>query len=112
MKKKFDLWLHSRSDLKKLIMELKIAFLIVVLSSSTVFANSTYEEIGDLSEFYFNTETESLQQSVKGKVTDAQTGNPMPGVNVLLKGTTVGEITDTNGEFTLSPIDKNAVLIV
>ena len=37
MKKNFDLWVHSHPTLKKLIMELKIAFLIIVVSVSNVF---------------------------------------------------------------------------
>ena len=38
MKKKFDLWVYSHPTLKKLIMELKIAILIIVVSVSNVFA--------------------------------------------------------------------------
>jgi len=39
--------------------------------------------------------------SVKGKVTEAETGQPIPGANVVLKGTTTGIITDSNGIYTL-----------
>lgn len=43
---------------------------------------------------------------VTGKIADA-TGSPLPGVNLLLKGTTVGTTSDVNGEFSLeaSPED-------
>ena len=41
------------------------------------------------------------QQVVKGVVVDAQ-GLPLPGVTVLLKGTTLGTSTDMDGNFTLS----------
>jgi TonB-linked SusC/RagA family outer membrane protein len=40
------------------------------------------------------------QNSVTGKVT-TETGEPIPGVNVLLKGSTDGTITDADGNFTL-----------
>ncbi|MBK7478745.1 MAG: carboxypeptidase-like regulatory domain-containing protein [Bacteroidales bacterium] len=43
-----------------------------------------------------------LQQiTISGKVTDASTGNPMPGVNVQVKETTFGAITDINGNYSL-----------
>lgn len=40
------------------------------------------------------------QQNIKGTVVDAM-GEPMPGVNVLVKGTTVGATTDIDGNYTL-----------
>jgi TonB-dependent receptor len=39
---------------------------------------------------------------VRGKVTDMQSGDPMPGVSVTLKGTGKGVATDLKGEFVLS----------
>lgn len=50
------------------------------------------------------------QVSVKGTVKD-QTGEPIIGANVLVKGTTNGVITDIDGHFQLSA-RKNAVLVV
>ena len=54
----------------------------------------------------------SIEQSTKkitGKVTDTS-GNPLPGVSVVVKGTTNGSITDSNGLYSLSNIPENAVL--
>ncbi|MEJ8757005.1 TonB family protein [Pontibacter sp. H259] len=46
---------------------------------------------------------------VQGKVTDA-TGNPLPGVTVIVKGTMQGAATDANGNFTLQlPKSKNVL---
>lgn len=50
------------------------------------------------------------QISVKGTVKD-QTGEPVIGANVLVKGTTNGVITDVDGKFMLSA-NKNDVLVV
>ncbi len=36
-----------------------------------------------------------------GKVTDASTGEPLIGVNILLEGTTLGAATDVNGNYTI-----------
>lgn len=53
-----------------------------------------------------------LQQiTVSGKVTDASTGNPMPGVNVQVKETTFGAITDIGGNYSLVAPGGNVVLI-
>ncbi len=40
--------------------------------------------------------------TVKGVVTSSETGNPIPGVNVLIKGTTNGTITNVDGAYTLN----------
>ncbi|MBL0741139.1 SusC/RagA family TonB-linked outer membrane protein [Chryseolinea lacunae] len=48
--------------------------------------------------------------TIKGKVTE-ETGNPLPGVNVLVKGTTFGTTTDSDGNFTLSVPDNSTTLI-
>jgi len=54
----------------------------------------------------------TLQQPknmVKGKVLDSK-GLPLPGVTVVVKGTSVGTITDFNGEFTLAIPEQGEVL--
>lgn len=55
--------------------------------------------------------TEMQQQGklVTGKVTDSS-GSPLPGVSVVLKGTTNGTITDSNGNYSLSNVPENAIL--
>lgn len=42
-----------------------------------------------------------LQQSITGRVTD-DTGEGLPGVNVIVKGTTQGAVTDIDGKYTLN----------
>lgn len=41
-------------------------------------------------------------QQITGTVTDAETGKPLIGVNILVKGTTNGTITDVNGHYSLT----------
>jgi hypothetical protein len=38
-------------------------------------------------------------RTISGRVLSLEDGSPLPGVNVLLKGSTVGTITDSNGHF-------------
>lgn len=49
------------------------------------------------------------QKTVSGKVSDAS-GQTLPGVNVVVKGTTNGTITDFNGNFTLNVDSDDAVI--
>lgn len=49
------------------------------------------------------------QKSVSGKITDTS-GMPLPGVSVVIKGTTTGAITDENGKYSLPNISENAIL--
>ena len=48
---------------------------------------------------------------IKGKVIDAENNEPLIGVNVLLKGTTKGASSNSNGEFTIDVPNNQAVLI-
>ena len=54
-------------------------------------------------------DSQQQQKPVSGKVTDS-TGAPLPGVTVVIKGTTSGTITDSNGNYSLSNIPANATL--
>ena len=56
-------------------------------------------------------EAYAQQLPVTGIVTDSQTDEPMPGVNVVVIGTTIGSITDVNGKYTITIPDKNAALV-
>jgi len=53
---------------------------------------------------------QEVQRKIAGKVTD-QSGTSLPGVSVVVKGTTSGVITDTNGNFSLAIIPENATLV-
>jgi TonB-linked SusC/RagA family outer membrane protein len=49
----------------------------------------------------FLTEDAQQQRTVSGKVTDSD-GQPLPGVTVVVKGTTTGTVTNTDGNFSLT----------
>ena len=53
--------------------------------------------------------TQQHGKKVTGKVTDSN-GSSLPGVSVVVKGTTTGIITDANGNYSLSNIPENATL--
>lgn len=56
-----------------------------------------------------NTDANDYQQMVSGSVKDID-GNPLPGVNVLVDGTTTGTQTDFDGEYSIEA-EKGDVLV-
>jgi len=79
--------------LKKFLINLKILILVFLLGSFTLRG------------------AEFQQLTVTGTVTDASTGEPMPGVNVIVKGTALGALTSLDGKYSLAFSDPNAVLV-
>lgn len=53
----------------------------------------------------------SPAKTITGTVTDADSGEPIPGVNVFRKGTTTGTSTDLDGNYTLNNVPENATLV-
>ena len=51
------------------------------------------------------------ERVVSGKVTAAEDGTTLPGVNVVLKGTTTGTVTDVDGNFRLSVPGSGGTLV-
>jgi TonB-linked SusC/RagA family outer membrane protein len=50
------------------------------------------------------------QEPITGTVTDAQTGEPLPGVNIVIQGTTQGTTTDMDGNYSIqAPTDATLV---
>lgn len=91
--------------------------MMIVLLAFSLMTHSVVAAIGDrnvvpnagkgLSDF--PVQANQQNKSVSGKVTDSG-GVSIPGVSVVVKGTTSGVITDGNGKFTLSNIPANATL--
>ena len=75
-------------------MDLKILILVLLLGASNSLSGFELQQI-----------------TVSGTVTDATTGDPMPGVNVIIKGTVLGALTGTDGKYSLAVSDRNAILV-
>ena len=50
--------------------------------------------------------------TLKGKVVDAKTSEPLIGATVMVKGTSQGSVSDIDGLFLLSNVKKDAVIVV
>ena len=61
--------------------------------------------------FFMTSMAFAQQKTVTGKIID-QTGASLPGVTVLIKGTTVGVITDNDGNYSLTKVPQNGTLII
>jgi TonB family protein len=53
----------------------------------------------------------TVSNLVRGKVVSGEDGSALPGVNVIIKGTSTGTVTDANGNFELVTNDPNQTLV-
>lgn len=69
----------SGSEVQRLLFAIKIILIAVLFSSVQVNA-----------------------QTVTGTISDASTGQPLPGVNISIEGTTIGTISDIQGQYSIT----------
>ena len=50
------------------------------------------------------------ERTITGRITSAEDGSPLPGVNVVVSGTSIGTISDTNGKYSLKVPSGSAEL--
>lgn len=74
-----------------------------------VFAISTLQVSAKTTSDNDKIKHETLQNKISGTVSDSS--GPLPGVNVLVKGTTTGTVTDFDGNYTIAVGGDNAVLV-
>jgi TonB-linked SusC/RagA family outer membrane protein len=92
-------------SLKKTLSALLIAVFLMILGILQVNANDALllpEKLTDV--------TESQQLNITGTVTDASTGEPLTGVNIVVRGTTIGATSDLSGNYTIQVPDPSATL--
>jgi TonB-dependent SusC/RagA subfamily outer membrane receptor len=54
---------------------------------------------------------QAQERTISGKVTSPEDGSPLPGVNVVIKGTTSGTVTDVDGNYRLTGAPESGVVI-
>ncbi len=89
-KNSFFLWEWKIPGLQRLLRTMKLTIFLILLSVISVFAQ---------------------QLNISGKVTGAD-NQPLPGVTIIVNGTTNGTTTDTDGKYSLSNVPNNAILRV
>jgi TonB-linked SusC/RagA family outer membrane protein len=60
---------------------------------------------------FASSELWAQERTVSGRVTSPEDGQPIPGVSVVVKGSTQGTVTDASGNYTLSVPDDAKVLV-
>jgi len=51
------------------------------------------------------------QRTITGQITDAETGDPLPGVNIVVEGTTRGTISNTDGRYSIEVQPQDQALV-
>jgi TonB-linked SusC/RagA family outer membrane protein len=93
-------------------MRKKILLLLWWMAPYCFVAQATPRDVSVLVPGYrvFNSSLEIQSLAVTGKVID-ETGVGMPGVNILVKGTSVGTTTDSEGAYAVNLPDANGTLV-
>ena len=84
--------------------------LIFKIVNKTIIITPAQRKVKKIERETIPTEEESQKKSIKGKVVDEK-GIPFPGVSIVAKGTTVGVISDIDGNYTLEIPDDTEVLV-
>jgi TonB-linked SusC/RagA family outer membrane protein len=69
-------------------MQIRICMLVVLLAYANIFCSMAEE-------------TQQNEIQISGIVTDASTNEPLPGVAIAIKGTSIGTITDIDGKYSI-----------
>lgn len=85
-------------------------------NASVLFNNEAFASLYKVTDITVdNRETKEtvneLQQQITGTVTDGADGQPLPGVSIVIQGTTTGTVTDINGRYSFTVPDEDAILV-
>ena len=89
--------------------DLKEASLVQVLDNILLNTGTTYRVL-DNNLIVLAPKQVLQQHKITGTVTDGNSGESLPGVNVVVEGTTIGAVTNANGNYTLE-VPENGVVI-
>lgn len=87
------------------------SILLLVLLISTLPAFALPDSANDFAIKKASDNNAPLFITVSGTVTDQSTGEALPGVNVLVKGTTTGTVTDVEGQYNINVPNDDDILI-
>ena len=103
----FPLGDEMRSRLRKMKIIVLLTFLVLALFGNGISENTIFKE--KLIDSAPSDQQQPQKKKISGTVQDSK-GISLPGVSVIVKGTTTGTVTDNNGAFTLSvPTDAKII---
>ncbi|HYG20304.1 MAG TPA: SusC/RagA family TonB-linked outer membrane protein, partial [Ohtaekwangia sp.] len=97
--------------LKKLIRHSMYGMFIQCLLVTSIFASEVNKETTAREVRSLAAEKPKPAITITGTVTAVEDGSTMPGVNVTIKGTTLGTSTDADGRYTIEVPNEEAVLV-
>lgn len=97
---------YHKDILKKFV----AGYFVCMAVSIPVRAIDVVDIVGVTNHMAVNDNTQQSKKQIKGKVLD-ENNEPIIGVNITVKGTTRGMITDVNGEFTLDVASGDKLLV-
>jgi len=106
MKKSWFLRLQNALPLKKVICSTGLALAMLMAHSPAALASGSNSDDAPETEMRSPQDT----KTVSGTVVD-QNNEPIPGVSVVVDGTNKGTITDVDGNFSLSGVSENDLLV-
>lgn len=88
----------------------KFKIIVICLLSIFTYSSMAADDFKDFNGYTSRIKPYSLQLMVQGTVKDGD-GNPIPGVNIIEKGTSNGVATDFDGNFSISVSSDESVLL-
>jgi TonB-dependent starch-binding outer membrane protein SusC len=85
---------------------------VLALGLCMLFAGLVDIQTAQANSFSEELTNDVYQQTVSGTIIDGRTGEPLPGVNILISGTGTGTTTDVSGNYELSVPTLNETLVV
>ena len=107
MKRRWENLCQTHGSHKKVLLKLKLLAFLFLLSTSFAFSENSGVNLSNRANE--NVESGQQKKTVSGKVTDTD-NEPLPGVSVIVQGTTVGIITDFEGVYSLEIPNDAAIL--
>ena len=108
--------IFNKKSFVHILLFLKLVIMFLFIGVFTLYADSAFDNHAVLSANIYTENASTLQTVqqqgilVQGVVKD-NTGSPIPGVSIQIKGITTGTITDINGIFSISVPDTQSTLI-
>ena len=117
MKKRSKPWVYHFPFLKKMLIKQRAILVIIALLGSGIINSGVFAEgtgVNAVSDMYIAgdiTMSEGQQSILTGRIVDALTREAMPGVNIVVKGTSTGTMTDSNGQYSLPAPSSGSVIV-
>jgi TonB-linked SusC/RagA family outer membrane protein len=113
MKKPSERYPVPKAGIQKLFLTSSLSFLCLIFFAFQASGNPDSGSPAGKNVRKNPASTEIPQQQIRitGTVTDENSGDPVPGVNIVVEGTTTGTISDLSGRYAINVPDANSVLV-